>query len=611
MHLNPNHMSKEKKIIITIDKSNVTWSGLNWGKIQKKVRRIQHRIYKAKLKGETQRLHWLQKCLFNSSAAKLYAVRQVTTLNKGRNTAGIDKIVITSATAKLRLAQSLELNGHAWPIRRVWIPKPGKTEKRPLGIPVIHDRAKQALVKLALEPEWEAVFEPNSYGFRPGRRTADAIEAIFLNLHHGTPKWVYDADIRKCFDQINQDALLKKLNTFPAMERQISAWLKAGVMEGYASDSKEAQVYPVTMGTPQGGVISPLLANIALHGLESHLLNYVSNLPIKPHEGANRGKTAKRKALGVVRYADDFVLLHRNKEILELCIDETKKWLSTMGLEINEDKSMIRDCRNGFLFLGFQIILVKRPKADTYKVKIQPSHKSQDKLLDKVRNVVQNNKAASSYELISRLRPIIIGWANYFKYSECSDIFKKLTHKIFQKVRAWVFRRDTRNGRIFVKEKYFPTGRSYSFYGKQHLDNWILVGRKKEKGGVIRENYLPHIHWVPSMKHVKVLNTETPYSATMYWAMRSEKYSPYPLRVRTLLAKQNQTCPICKRKFTESDSTSWEIDHKIPRSKGGRDEYKNLQLLHRVCHLEKTRMEASGNATRRKSTVFIKIAGAG
>jgi RNA-directed DNA polymerase len=240
-------------------------------------------------------------------------------------------------------------------------------------------------------------------------------------------------------------------------------------------------VYPVTMGTPQGGVISPLLANIALHGLESHLLNYVSNLPIKPHEGANRGKTAKRKALGVVRYADDFVLLHRNKEILELCIDETKKWLSTMGLEINEDKSMIRDCRNGFLFLGFQIILVKRPKADTYKVKIQPSHKSQDKLLDKVRNVVQNNKAASSYELISRLRPIIIGWANYFKYSECSDIFKKLTHKIFQKVRAWVFRRDTRNGRIFVKEKYFPTGRSYSFYGKQHLDNWILwvVRRKK------------------------------------------------------------------------------------------------------------------------------------
>lgn len=610
MHIDPNHMSN-KKITIIINKSNVTWSGLNWGQIQKRVRRIQHRIYKAKLDGEIKRLHWLQKCLINSRSAKLYAVRQVTTLNKGRKTAGIDKVVITSTPDKLRLAQTLELNGHAWPIRRVWIPKPGRSEKRPLGIPVIRDRAKQALAKLALEPEWEAVFEPNSYGFRPGRRSADAIEALFLNLRHGTPKWVYDADIRKCFDQINQDSLIKKLGTFPEMEKQISAWLTAGVMEGYANDPKEAQVYPVTMGTPQGGVISPLLANIALHGLENHLLDYVSNLPIKPHEGSNRGKAAKRKALGFVRYADDFVLTHRNKEILELCIEEIKKWLSTIGLEIHEDKSVIRDCRNGFLFLGFQVIQVRRPTVGTYKVKIQPSKKSQQKLLQKIRNVIQNNKAASSYDLISKLRPIIIGWANYFKYSECSAVFKKLTHLIFQKIRAWVFRRDTRNGRKVVKEKYFPAGRKYTFYGRTHQDNWILVGSKNDKNGVRHENYLPHIHWVPSTKYVKIQGTETPYTESMYWAVRSEKYSPYPLRVRTLLAQQNQTCPICKRKFTESDSKSWEIDHKVPRHKGGRDEYKNLQLLHRDCHIEKTRTEASSNATRKKNTVFIKIAGAG
>lgn len=256
-------------------KNNLAWAFIRWSLIRSRVRRTQRRIYKAKRLGQTNRVHWLQKHLLNSLDAKLLAVLQVTTINKGKNTAGIDKKRALSSKEKLALANKLKLDGKTLAIRRVWIPKPGKPEKRPLGIPTIEDRAKQALAKLALEPEWEAVFEPNSYGFRPARSTHDAIEAIFLGLHHKTPKWVFDADIRKCFDRINHKALLDKLGTFPLMEAQIKAWLEADIMEGYANSPKNTQ--KSLMGTPQGGIISPLLANISLHGLENHLKTFVTS----------------------------------------------------------------------------------------------------------------------------------------------------------------------------------------------------------------------------------------------------------------------------------------------------------------------------------------------
>lgn len=570
--------------------SSITWNEINWGKTQEKVRKVQYRIYRAHKSGNMKRVHWLQIKLVNSIGAKLVATHRVTTLNKGRKTPGIDKRVLTKPEEKLALAMDLKLDGTAQPIRRVWIDKPGKKEKRPLGIPVILDRAKQQLARLAIEPEWEAIFEPNSYGFREGRSCHDAIEAIFLNLRGGTPKWVFDADIRKCFDQIDHDALLSKLGTFPLMRQQIKAWLKAGVMEGYANSSKPTDVTETFVGTPQGGVISPLLANIALHGLENHLLEFVGNLPLKPHPGSNRGKATKKKALGVVRYADDFVLIHRNKEILELCIAETHKWLAKVGLAISEEKSALRDSRNGFKFLGFQIIVVRKPKVGNYKVKIQPSKEKQLAFLAKIRKIVISNRSISSYDLIYMLRPVIIGWANYYKYCECKSIFSKLTNSIFKKIRAWVFRRDTRNGRIKIKEKYFPKGKTYYFDGSTYQDNWILCGKKKTTEG-LKENFLPHIVWVKSKKHVKVLRDESPYSNSIYWAMRSMKQTPYSTRVTKLLQKQNQKCPWCGRTFNTFDSPSWEVDHIIPKRKGGKDTYDNLQLLHKQCHIEKTRAD--------------------
>lgn len=568
---------------------NLAWQSVNWHKVKLRVRRIQRRIYKAKKAGDVSRVQWLQNVLIRSYDAKLMAVQLVTTLNKGKKTAGVDKIRGLTNKQKIALARSLRLDGKASSIRRVWIPKPGKSEKRPLGIPTIKDRAKQALAKFALEPEWEAVFEPNSYGFRPARSCQDAIEAIFLGLHHKRPKFIFDADIRKCFDRINHDALIKKLNTFPEMEKQVRAWLEADIMEGYANDPKE--VSSSTMGTPQGGIVSPLLANIALHGMENHLKDFVTGLPA-PRQGSNRGKEAKRKALTIVRYADDFVLIHENLEILNACKNEAARWLAGIDLEISEEKSAVRDGRNGFKFLGFKIIQVK--KNDVYKVKIYPHKEKQKALLDKVRKVVQLNKTSSAYKLISILRPIILGWANYYRFCECKDTFHKLTNSIFKCIRAWVFRRDTRNGRRIVKEKYFPSGKTYNFKGQTHNDNWILVGKQRGPKGELQSNYLPHIVWVPSEKFVKVKGDKSPFDGdVLYWGLRLRKYEELSTRVQTLLKRQKMICAGCNKPFTSFDKM--EVDHIIPRSQGGKDVYGNLQLLHRHCHVAKTATELASS----------------
>ncbi len=234
----------------------VEWHSINWRKLERSVYKLQKRIYQASVRGDVKAFRRLQKTLMKSWSARALAVRRVTQDNQGKKTAGVDGVKSLTPKQRLELTGNLNLGTKVSPTRRVWIPKPGTEEKRPLGIPTMKDRALQALVKLALEPEWEARFEPNSYGFRAGRSCHDAIEAIFSAITL-KPKYVLDADIAKCFDRIDQEALLRKLNTFPTIRRQVRAWLKAGVMDG-------KQLFPTSEGTPQGGVISPLLANIAL-----------------------------------------------------------------------------------------------------------------------------------------------------------------------------------------------------------------------------------------------------------------------------------------------------------------------------------------------------------
>lgn len=249
------------------------WKDINWRKAERCVFKLQKQIYKASRRGDVRTVRRLQRLLTKSWTAKCLAVRRVTQDNQGKKTAGVDGIKSLTPKQRLTFVNNLKLGTKVKPTRRVWIPKPGKDEKRPLGIPTMYDRALQGLVKLALEPEWEAKFEPNSYGFRPGRSCHDAIEAIFNAIRY-KPKYVLDADIAKCFDKIDHERLLEKLNTYPTLRKQIRAWLKAGVMDG-------KELFPTSEGTPQGGVISPLLANIALHGMEYRIKELANEFDIR------------------------------------------------------------------------------------------------------------------------------------------------------------------------------------------------------------------------------------------------------------------------------------------------------------------------------------------
>ncbi|GHT99450.1 hypothetical protein FACS1894126_5680 [Alphaproteobacteria bacterium] len=312
------------------------WDEIDWRKLERSVFKLQKRIYRASKSGDWKRVHRLQKLLLNSKSAKLLAVRRVTQVNKGKKTAGIDGVKSLSPTRRLKLANELNLSEKSKPVRRIWIPKPGKTEKRPLGIPIMADRARQALAKLALEPEFEAKFEPNSYGFRPARSCHDAMEAIFNTIHQKNA-YVLDADIKGCFDNIGHSKLLKKLNTFPKLRRVIRRWLKSGIMEGDVFQKTKA-------GTPQGGVISPLLANIALDGLEYETKKALGEELFVYAKGKQSkiGRKDARNQLSIIRYCDDFVIIHESLELIEKAKEFVQQWLRQMGLELSETKTRIR-----------------------------------------------------------------------------------------------------------------------------------------------------------------------------------------------------------------------------------------------------------------------------
>jgi len=269
------------------------WNTLPWTQVERQVFKLQTRIYRASQRGDVRAVHRLQRLLMASRAAKCLAVRKVTQDNRGKKTAGVDGVKSLSPERRSALAATLTLRPEAQPARRVWIPKPGSEEKRPLGIPVMRTRAEQALAKLVLEPEWEARFEANSYGFRPGRSAHDAVEAIFNGIRF-KPKYVLDADIAKCFDRIDHHALLDKLRTTTRLRRAVRGWLKAGVVD-------DGALFPTEKGTPQGGVASPLLANIALHGLETAIRDAF------PVTAVVNGRRVCPWQPIVIRYADDFL----------------------------------------------------------------------------------------------------------------------------------------------------------------------------------------------------------------------------------------------------------------------------------------------------------------
>lgn len=576
--------------------NSLKWNSVEWPLVEQRVFRYQQRIYRASQMGKMNVVINLQSRLLKSLDSKLLAVRQVTTENKGRRTPGVDQKVYETPEDKIKLVKTLQLDGKAKPIKRVEIPKPGKPEeKRPLGIPTVEDRAKQALCHLALEPEWEAIFEADSYGFRPGRSCHDAIETAFgaLGNKSGKPefrKMVLKVDIEKCFDRVDHSLFLAKIKN-PLIQEQVTAWLRAGILEP-GSDKSLPSLIKNEMGTPQGGVISPLLSNIALHGLIHHLKQWVISIPAE-----NNRTAAKQKALTIIRYADDILILHKDKEVISKTKNELEKWLwQNCRLTLNQDKTKIYNSSQGFNFLGFSFITVNRNGID--KIKIFPSREGQTRILLNLRETVQSNKAASAYRLITLLKPKIIGWGNYYRYCECKEVFTKISHYIYQKIRAWAFRIDKRHGRTIVKEKYFPSGKAYYFDGSTYEDNWILHGKEKDKDGEIREAFLPRLAWIKSKKWVKIKGKKSPYDGDhVYWTTRMSTYNRLPTRVTKLLRLQKGFCPYCKASFN-LDSIM-EVDHILPKALGGKDTYDNLQLLHKHCHIRKTQNDIKDIAIAR------------
>ena len=555
----------------------VEWHSINWRKLERSVYKLQKRIYQASARGDVKAYRRLQKTLMKSWSARALAVRRVTQDNQGKKTAGVDGVKSLTPKQRLELTGNLNLGTKVSPTRRVWIPKPGTEEKRPLGIPTMKDRALQALVKLALEPEWEARFEPNSYGFRPGRSCHDAVEAIFSAIRL-KPKYVLDTDIAKCFDRINQEALLRKLNTFPTIRRQVRAWLKAGVM-----DNK--QLFPTSEGTPQGGVISPLLANIALHGMEERIKQYAETLPGK----SGIGKRDNRRSLSLIRYADDFVILHENLTVVQRCKEIISEWLKGMGLELKPSKTRLTHTFNkygqekpGFDFLGFTIQQFPQGKYHSkqgFKTIITPSKQKQKVHYDRIASVIETQKAVPQAALISHLNPIIRGWANYYATVVSKVAYSDIDDLTYQKLKAWAKRRHPKKNGEWVSKRYWQSIGS---------ENWVFATRKE---GLTPLRLLNHAD-TPIVRHVKVKGESSPYDGNLvYWSTRMGNNPEMPNRISKILKKQKGKCTHCEMFFREDDVL--EVDHKIPKSQGGRDSYDNWQLLHRHCHDTKTANDSS------------------
>ena len=452
------------------------WNSINWKKVKQIVNRLQTRIVKAVKAKDKEKVRSLQRLMARSSAGKLIAVKRVSE-NRGKRTAGVDNELLDTPAKKWRQAKNLNLADYKpQPLKRTYIPKKNG-KKRPLGIPVMQDRAEQALELLGLDPVSECTADNHSYGFRKKRSVQDAIDACFNALRgKGSAQCILEGDIKGCFDHINHDWMG---DCIPMHKKKLRLWLKSGYIE--------RGIYnPTEEGTPQGGIISPTLANMALDGLQELLFK----------------KFKKSEKVHFIRYADDFIITGESGEMLA---NEVKPmvshFLKERGLSLSEEKTRISHINDGFDFLGFNIrkhkgkLLIKSSKASIVSVK------------RKIKDILKTNMSSKTNNLIGMLNPIIRGWANFYRHVVSQEIYDKIDSAIWKMTWQWAGRRHPNKPLKWIKSKYLQ---------RKGFRNWVFC----EKGGKLQ---LLQMSDTPIRRHIKIKANANPYDP--HWHEYFEKRS--------------------------------------------------------------------------------------
>ena len=541
-------MNEIKTSCASTDQQITIWESVDWNKCEAKVKKLQTRIVKAQKDSRHNKVKAFQWIFIHSFYAKALVIKQVTS-NKGSDTAGVDGVTWSTHLSKSKAISDLKQRGYTpQPLKRVHIKK-SNGKLRPLGIPTMKDRAMQALYLLALEAISETTADKSSFGFRKHRSTKDAISQCSLHLSPDYQcKWILEGDIKGCFDHISHKWLI---NNIPMDKIMLRKWLKCGFVFN-------KQFFPTKEGIPQGGIISPTLANMTLDGLQGLLA--------KRFKAINTRKMYYNPKVYLVRYADDFIITCENRETLENEIKlMVKEFLADRGLTLSEEKTKITHIDDGFDFLGFNIRKYKG------NLLITPSKDKVKKLYGKIKEIVERNKSAKQEILIRLLTPVIDGWGNYYRNCVASETFNKLDHMIVRKLWRWSFRRHLKKGKRWIKQRYF-----HSVDG----NNWIF-GTQLEEENAGQLFSLKRLCDKKIIKHIKICNDSNPYDPQweVYYKKRhTQQMLEHFNGNRTILRtweNQMQRCPVCGEPL--SDKTTWTLTHKMINGK------KVKYLTHNKC----------------------------
>ena len=546
----------------------VDWATIDWKPVKKRVKNLRQRIYRATKEGQWNKVRSLMKLMLRSYSNLLLSVRRATQENQGKKTAGIDGQRALTDSERVSLVKEMQ-EYTPWkvkPTRRIYIPK-ANGKQRPLSIPCITDRVAQAIVKNALEPSWEARFEANSYGFRPGRNCHDAISQCHKRLRKGADTWILDADIKGAFDNICHKFILNALGNVPGREL-IKQWLKAGYVE-------EQTFHETKSGTPQGSVVSPLLANIALDGLEDLLATHHKTKEYIYTQQNGRQRRCRRKLAryGFIRYADDMLVTAETKEDISAIIPTIEIWLKQRGLELNQEKTTITNVDDGVNFLGFHI---RRFRGRCYTL---PQKEKVLSLLARIRTWLKANTGAKPEAVIYMLNPLLRGWGNYYKHGVSKRMFSYVDHHVFKALWNWARKRHPKKGKRWIADKYFmpKNGRRWTF-------NATVATRDGGKKTI----RLVQLMDIPIERHIKVKGTVSPDDPQLneYWTKRQTQYGKTywgrGSKLHHVAENQNWRCPVCREHLFNGEEL--QTHHKNPISNGGKDNRENLIHLHKVCH---------------------------